>query len=175
MDNTLIQSDRLKITRTQEQDLDFALAAEYSPDNSQYVGQWKKEEHLHALNNPDILHILFETYPDRQKIGYAIIAGLQKPSKSIELMRLVIVDKGKGYGKEALNLIKDYCFQTLQAHRLWLDVRSNNPRAKHVYEQAGFIQEGVLRESVIYNGQYLSLIVMSILESEYTAPESSIL
>ncbi len=163
----MIQSNRLQIRRTTGQDINFVLEAESDSENRQYVGQWNKEEHLQALSDPDIFHILLVSRDDQQKIGYAIIAGLENSNKSIELMRLVVMEKGKGYGKEALNLIRDFCFQKLKAHRLWLDVRSNNPRAKYVYEQIGFIQEGVLRESVLYNGQFLSLIVMSILENEY--------
>ena len=95
------------------------------------------------------------------------MTGLKNPNHKIELKRLIITDKGKGYGKETLRLIKSLTFGQLGAHRLWLDVRSNNPRAKHVYESEGFVVEGILRESVYSDGQYLSLSVMSVLENEF--------
>ena len=125
------------------------------------------EEHQVALGNPNVLHLLALDKRDNRLIGFAILTGLPNPNYRIELKRLVITDKGKGYGKGTLSLIKSLTFGQLGAHRLWLDVRSNNPRARHVYESEGFVVEGILRESVYLNGQYLSLSVMSVLENEF--------
>ena len=94
------------------------------------------------------------------------MAGLQNPNHNIEFKRFVICKKGKGFGKEALRLIKEYSFNELNGHRLWLDVRSKNKRAQNVYKSQGFKEEGVLRECILYQGKYESLIVMSILEYE---------
>ena len=38
-----------------------------------------------------------------------------------------------------------------------------------LYESEGFVQEGVLRDSFWTGGVHETLVVMSILESEYTA------
>ncbi len=163
----LEQNDSVILKRTRPQDLEYVMGAERDPENSPFVGQWTFEEHHIALVNSDLLHLLALTKEDNRQIGFAILAGLQNPNRTIELKRLVVTDKGKGYGKEILRLIKALTFGPLGAHRLWLDVRSNNPRAKHVYESEGFIEEGILRESVFLNGQYLSLLLMSVLENEF--------
>ncbi|WP_315969956.1 GNAT family protein [Brevibacillus massiliensis] len=84
-------------------------------------------------------------------------------------MRIVITDKGKGYGKEATGLIQDFVFTQLKAHRLWLDVKDHNLRAIHVYESAGFQVEGKLRECIRTDDRYESLIIMGILEREYAS------
>lgn len=78
----------------------------------------------------------------------------------------MICNKGNGMGRETLRLIKKFAFEELGAHRLWLDVISKNLRAQNLYKSEGFKEEGVLRECVLYNGNYESLIVMSILENE---------
>jgi diamine N-acetyltransferase len=159
--------DLVILQRTLPQNLEYVMNSERDPENSPFVGQWTLEEHKVALGNPDLLHLIAINKRDNQLIGFAILTGLQNSNHRIELKRLVITDKGKGYGKETLRLIKSIAFRQLGAHRLWLDVRSNNPRAKHVYESEGFVVEGILRESVYLNGQYLSLSVMSILENEF--------
>ncbi len=53
--------------------------------------------------------------------------------------------------------------------RLWLDVRYKNQKAQRLYKSEGFVEEGILRECILYHGSYESLIVMSILKSEYVA------
>lgn len=74
---------------------------------------------------------------------------------------------GKGYGTEATRLILEYGFRILKLHRIELEVYDFNPRAQHVYEKVGFIKEGVRRDVLLWEGQYHSAIVMSILAHEF--------
>lgn len=74
---------------------------------------------------------------------------------------------GKGYGTEATRLILDYGFNTLNLHRIELEVYDFNPRAQHVYEKVGFVREGVRRDVLLWDGVYQSAIVMSILRDEW--------
>jgi RimJ/RimL family protein N-acetyltransferase len=82
-------------------------------------------------------------------------------------MRIVVTDKGKGYGRAAVDAIKRYTFDTLSAHRLWLDVKEHNTRARAVYEKEDFRYEGTLRECLKGPAGFESLVVMSMLEQEY--------
>lgn len=167
MRNIIDKSDNLIIRSTQENDLDFVINAEREEENAHYVGQWTKEQHLEALTQKDIMHLIIEDTSLHRAVGYVIIAGLRNPNNSIELMRIVITDKGKGFGRQTIQLIKKIAFEKLKAHRLWLDVRLDNYRAQNLYQSEGFTNEGVLRECILNNGLYESLIVMSILEMEY--------
>ena len=74
---------------------------------------------------------------------------------------------GKGYGTEATRLVIDYGFRQLNLHRIELEVYDFNPRAQHVYEKVGFVREGVRRDVLLWEGQYYSAIIMSILAHEY--------
>lgn len=95
------------------------------------------------------------------------MAGLAEANQSIEFRRIVITEKGRGYGREALRRVKSMAFGELKAHRLWLDVKEHNFRARHVYESEGFVVEGKLRECLKSEDGYESLVVMSILRDEY--------
>lgn len=162
-----VELNSIRIRNTQESDLDFVIHSERDPYNSQFVNQWTKEEHKNSLFQEDILHVIVEDTAADRPVGYGIIAGLTSLDRSIELKRIVIVEKGKGFGRETLKAVKKIAFDQLHAHRLWLDVRYKNHRAQNLYKDEGFIEEGVLRECILYDGSYESLIVMSILESEY--------
>ena len=163
------EAERIAVRYTKDKDLDYVLKAEKEEENARFVGQWSKEEHFASLKEKDILHILFEEKDSQKPVGYAILAGLAKPGGVIEFRRIVITEKGKGYGREALRLIKKIAFKQLKAHRLWLDVRELNSRAQNLYGSEGFVKEGMLRECVLTEEGYESLLIMSILENEYGA------
>jgi len=69
----------------------------------------------------------------------------------------------KGHGTEATKLMVRYGFETLNLNRIFLTVFDHNPRAMRVYEKAGFLKEGVLRQDRYVNGAYRDTIVMGIL------------
>lgn len=161
------RTERILLRSTGDQDIDFVIDLEQRPDNRLYIGQWTKEQHLHSLQEEDILHLIVEDAANNRPVGYVIMAGLIDSNHTIELRRIVISDKGKGFGRETLLLVKKIAFKQLHAHRLWLDVRLENHRAQGLYVSEGFIKEGILRECLLYQGVYESLMVMSILRSEY--------
>jgi len=157
----------IRLKPTVENDLDFVLQAENHQDNSAFIGQWTKQHHLDSLSNNDIAHFIIERITDNYFVGYTILKGLTDHNQIIELKRIVITDKGKGYGGETLRLIKKLSFEELSAHRLQLDVKEHNIRAKKLYESEGFIVEGCLRECLKTSEKWESLILMSMLRKEY--------
>lgn len=156
---------------TIEQDLAFVIAAESADDNRRFVAQWTQAQHEAALNNTDIRHMIIERLSDRMPVGYLILAGLESPHRSIELRRIVITEKRKGYGRQALRLLMKLAFEGQGAHRLWLDVKDHNTRARQLYRSEGFVEEGTLRECYKKEDEFESLVIMSMLRSEYEAKE----
>src|SRR6266498_4463340 len=140
------------------------LAAEHSEENRLFVIPWSREKHLQALSDPDLAHLIVQA---ETKIGYVILAGLLEPNQSIEFRRVVITEKGRGYGKATVGLVKELAFETYKAHRLWLDVKEQNHHARAVYEATGFTVEGTLRECLRAENGYDSLVIMSALQHEY--------
>ncbi|NMD26692.1 MAG: GNAT family N-acetyltransferase, partial [Chloroflexi bacterium] len=52
----------------------------------------------------------------------------------------------KGYGTETMRAMLRHGFETLNLHRIWLQVYANNKRGVKAYEKAGFRHEGMYRE-----------------------------
>jgi RimJ/RimL family protein N-acetyltransferase len=75
--------------------------------------------------------------------------------------------RGKGFAHEIYALIKKYCFDYLNMHRLWLSVLATNDKAINLYQQQNFIQEGRYREAIFRDGKYHDYVIMSILKSEW--------
>lgn len=157
----------IELRKTTDKDLSFVIAAEGDKENRRFITCWPEEKHRATLNDLNIQHLIIESKPNKQPVGFAILAGLQSEHRNIEFMRLVITEKGKGHGKAAVQTIKRYAFETLAAHRLWLDVKEHNTRARTLYEKENFRYEGTLRECLVGSAGFESLVVMSLLEQEY--------
>lgn len=70
--------------------------------------------------------------------------------------------RGRGLGTEATRLVVGYAFG-LGLHRVELEVYAFNPRALAVYEKAGFVREGVRRDALRWDGEWVDAIMMAVL------------
>ena len=75
----------------------------------------------------------------------------------------------QGYGSEAMQLMLKHGFETLNLHRIWLQVYDKNVRGIRAYEKTGFTVESRFREAHYQHGRYYDIIIMSILRSEWEA------
>jgi diamine N-acetyltransferase len=161
---------QIQLRSTDIADLDFVLAAESHPDNRDFISQWTRHAHEEAIASANMGHFIVEA--NGEGAGYAIVQDLQDPNQCIGITRLVITQKGNGYGKAVLRLLQKSAFEDWNAHRLWLDVKDYNQRARHVYESVGFRFEGILRECVKRGDRFESYAILSILKDEYKADSS---
>jgi RimJ/RimL family protein N-acetyltransferase len=76
---------------------------------------------------------------------------------------------GKGYGTDAVRAIVDFGFGELRLERIWLEVWTENPRARRAYEKVGFTREGTLRSDRWEDGRLTDGDLMSILRDEWQA------
>jgi RimJ/RimL family protein N-acetyltransferase len=74
---------------------------------------------------------------------------------------------GHGYGREAMALVVDYGFRMQNLRRIYLETYSNNPRAVRSYAAVGFVEEGRLREHGWNGGEYVDVVMMGLLRSEW--------
>jgi RimJ/RimL family protein N-acetyltransferase len=139
----------------------------------------------HAADGPDDTERFLEVYrlrnlqPDRldlavvdkasgECVGEVVLNEWDKGNRSCNFRTLIGPGgRDRGLGTEALRLIVGYGFEQLGLHRISLEVYAFNPRARHVYEKAGFIAEGVLREALRYEDQWIDATVMSLLDYEW--------
>ncbi len=106
---------------------------------------------------------------DLRAVGEVVINDIDHDNHSanIRISLFYEQDFNKGYGTEAMRLMVDYGFKTLNLHRIELGVYAFNPRAIRVYEKIGFKQEGILRDALYWDGEYVDEITMSILAHEW--------
>lgn len=167
MRNILIECDDIMLCTTELVDLDVIISIERDKKNKHYIYQWSMEQHYRKIIAEDWMHIVIIRKDTQTIIGYILLEGIQSEHDTIELTRMTIQEKGKGYGRKALKLIKSLCFETFGCHRLWLDVFEDNKNAISLYETEDFLYEGTFRECKKHEDKYYSMHIMSILKHEY--------
>ena len=125
------------------------------------------DKHNAVRNAGSAKPFIVETADGEDKIGFLIISGLANPFAEIEFMRIIMDVKGKGYGREALKMMKNWAFEDLKMHRAWLDAKVDNKRAINLYKDEGFVEEGIIRECIKTGDVYESLMILGILAKEY--------
>jgi RimJ/RimL family protein N-acetyltransferase len=149
------------------------------------------------FNNPELRKFLLVNFPITKELEKEILEKMLKDENSVVLsivakendklignIGLLQIDKvhrkadfgiaigeveyvSKGYGTEAMKLIINYGFKTLNLHRIELFVHEFNERAIEAYKKVGFIEEGRKREAFYSDGKYYDEIIMSILKEEW--------
>jgi diamine N-acetyltransferase len=163
---------RVRLRPTMSSDLDYVVSLEEAGENAPYITPWERTQHEAAIRFPDFRHFIVEAGPELNAVGFLILIGCRSQQQSLELKRMVINDKGAGFGRAALRVAKKVAFDDLGAHRFWLDVKKRNTRAKALYDSEGFVVEGELREAVKTSEGFESLIVMSMLRTEFIGRRS---
>ena len=111
-------------------------------------------------------------------IGTVSLENINYINRSAKLGIFIGEEKhrGKGIGKEAIQLILDYGFHYLNLNSIQLSVFAFNERAIACYKKCGFKEVGRLREAYYLNGKYYEYylngkyydkILMDILKSEF--------
>ncbi|HUA27714.1 MAG TPA: GNAT family protein [Streptosporangiaceae bacterium] len=105
--------------------------------------------------------------PTGNCVGEAVLNDYDPGNASCNF-RTLIGPRGRdrGLGTEATRLIVGYGLTVLGLHRIELMVYAFNPRARRVYEKAGFRVEGTARDALRFDDGWVDAIYMSILSTD---------
>ncbi|MCL2843972.1 MAG: UDP-4-amino-4,6-dideoxy-N-acetyl-beta-L-altrosamine N-acetyltransferase [Chitinivibrionia bacterium] len=73
---------------------------------------------------------------------------------------------GKGLSYLATIEILRIAFEELNLHRIYLRVFPDNIPAIKTYEKAGFVKEGILRDTVFVDGKFRDMLLMAVVNSK---------
>ena len=177
MTSTVLVTRDLIIRKTAFDDLEQFYLWEQKPEVTEFFsikeGQSRAEVYHKFFADEDDpaaeqFTILLKDRAGASVIGRVVLADII-PGWKAELWRIYIGDtalRGKGYGRQAMEAMMEYCFKELKLERLYLDHYTGNP-AGFLYENLGFQREGVLRRNCRKNGVLYDVHLMSMLREEY--------
>lgn len=167
----VFRTPRLVAAKARPEDLDYIMAMESDPANSRFIWSGSRDQHMEEIESERDHLLIF--YRDGEKVGYCL--SEVHPFNVFELRRIAMSEKHRGYGREAILGMFGFAFDTLGAHRLWLDVYPDNVVGIALYESLGMHRDGELRDSYLSDeGEYRNQIIYSLLEDEWQKMQKNI-
>ncbi len=71
----------------------------------------------------------------------------------------------KGYGTEAIGEITRYGLEVMELHRIYAHTSHENHGSRRMLERAGYLQEGLLNDHVIYDGTFQDMLLYAIVKT----------
>ncbi|MDQ0256309.1 RimJ/RimL family protein N-acetyltransferase [Evansella vedderi] len=153
-------------------------------DSPEFLMQWSGPHFQYPLNEEQLENYLKDANKENAHelvysvvyketgnvIGHISLGKIDRENKSARIGKVLVGDekvRGKGVGQHMITEMLKLAFDELKLHRVSLGVFDFNTSAIACYEKAGFVKEGLLRESRKMGDHYWSLWEMSILENEW--------
>lgn len=141
------------VPNTHARTIDYVKSVQGSNSTMAFAVRWK--------NNDD-------------HIGNGSIQKIDWINRSAELA-ILIGEKdawNKGVATEVYRLLIRYGFMVLNLNRISSAQTCRNAAMVKVCEKAGMIKEGLLREALFKNGEYLDVAVHALLLKDYEKPQN---
>ncbi|MFD9112515.1 GNAT family N-acetyltransferase [Streptomyces bottropensis] len=121
-------------------------------------------------DHPDRLDLAVVDRASGELVGEVVLNDWDEANRSC-CFRILIGPGGRdrGLGTEAVRLMVGHAFEEVGLHRVSLYVFTHNPRARRAYEKAGFVAEGIERQTLWQDGKWIDAVRMSVLAPEWAA------
>ena len=175
----MLNGDKIRLRAVERSDLPRFVAWLNDPEVRQGISIYQpmsqaQEEGWYesTLKQPvqeQPLAIEIDTPQGWTAIGNISLMNLNWHARSAEV-GIFIGEKqhwSQGYGRKAMELMLEHAFLSINLYRIFLRVFETNPRAIRSYEKAGFVHEGRMRSAHFQNGQYIDVLLLSVLRTEW--------
>jgi ribosomal-protein-alanine N-acetyltransferase len=178
MKNPFLVGNKIYISPLSEKDIsdnyvDWLNDKEVCKDNSHATFPNTKTKALAYIeslgNSKDEIAFAIRWKKNDIHIGNIAIKKIDRINRSAELA-IIIGNKNywnKGVGSEAYKLLIEYGFDTLNLNRISSGQTISNTGMIRVCKKLGMKKEGILREVLFKNGEYLDAVIYSILKKDY--------
>jgi RimJ/RimL family protein N-acetyltransferase len=130
------------------------------------------EQYIENANHDDSERLVYKVIDTETEevVGHISLGKIDRKNKSARVGKVLVGEskaRSKGIGQQMIKEILKIAFDELHLHRVTLGVFDFNAPAIRCYEKAGFVKEGLHRDTNKIGDEYWSLWEMSILEDEW--------
>jgi len=173
----IIKSKRLFFKKVAKKDLGYIKNWRNSKGvwefNSQYtlLNQLNQKLWYDEINSKTSHQIMFTIFNFKNKtpIGICGFRYFDSKNKSADVSILLGTEKyrGRKLGTEALDLLVNFGFNSLNLHHISARIFSNNYRSIKVFENMNFKLDATLRDCIWRCGKWWNIYSYSLLSHEY--------
>lgn len=161
-----LETERLSLQEFNHQDAADLFRIRTNETFMLYMGLYPMKEVVEAERH---IHMLLDTYTQKKGIAWKITEKVSgemvgyigffdlddRHSRAEVGFGIALEHQNKGFAKEALDHIVDYCFKELNIHSLMTEIDPRNTACTRLVEKCGFQKEGLFRENFYFDGEFL--------------------
>jgi RimJ/RimL family protein N-acetyltransferase len=170
----ILETQRLLLKPVEVEDLKFLLDLRWEQEVMNYlihdpISHKDQIDWFNKIKKTDLVLSIFAKEDNNLKIIgtiglYEMNARHQRASWRI---RIDPKQQGKGIATEAINLILDYGFNTLNLNKIISDSFVDNVAIVNLTTKLGFKQEGLLIGHYFHNGEFRDAIQFGLLRKDF--------
>ena len=154
----------------------------FTPADFQQLIDWINSEELltkwsgtlfsYPLTFESMKWYINDTNVVNETVGHISLGGLSWKNRSARISRVLVgktSEQRRGICQHMTKAVLKIGFEELGLHRIGLGVYENNPGAIQCYKKCGLKIEGVSKDILWFNNEFLSMVEMAILEDEWKA------
>lgn len=137
-----------------------------------YQELFTRESHESWIRNKvetgDVVQMIICDIATDMPLGSVYIRDIDRKHKKAEYGIFIgeASARGRGVGTATARLMLRYCFEEEGLHRVYLRALSGNEAAIRSYEKAGFVKEGLLKDDVCIDGNFVDIVWMAAVAEE---------
>lgn len=171
-----LKGENINLRALEPEDLDFLFEVENTEDNweisttstpySRYIlKQYLDNSHKDIYEAKQLRLMICKNREDR--VGLIDIFDFEPKHRRAAVGILICGKENRqnGYGTQALELVKKYCFSHLGLHQLYAGVGMDNLPSRKLFEKGGFLQTGIKRDWNYVNGKYKDELVYQLIRN----------
>jgi RimJ/RimL family protein N-acetyltransferase len=171
----MIESSRLLISLMAASDCEEARILHNNPDTLKWLSDTRivssddqKSWFASLQSSKTSKRYIARTKADSKLIGVFRFDRYDNENMSVEVgLDIESTSRRQGYAREIYRVLLPHFFDDLSLNRLSLLTLESNLAAINLYESLGFKREGILRQALRRNSQYLNAYQYSLLASEF--------
>ena len=166
---TAINKEDLATLAQWGEDAYFTRRLDAVPAMPKAEKQWEKWLEKEVYDSHTSYTFAIRLLDQKEMIGLAMFEGILWNQRN-GWLAIGIGDarnRGKGYGREAIELLMRFGFYELNLHRIQLTVFSYNHWAIKLYESLGYQREGTFREHLQRDGVWYDMYLYGLLRQEW--------
>ena len=133
----MVSDGVIYVYNTKPNELSTIHRMEQDTDTAEFIVPYRLARHESEYAKDNVYYKSIYG-PPGELIGFAILA-LNDNGTTMEFRRLMISEKGKGFGSRAVALMDTVAKEEFHCRRIWLDVFEFNTRGQHVYTKLGYV------------------------------------
>ena len=170
----ILETQRLLLKPIEVEDLKFLLNLRWEQEVMNYlihdpISFKNQTDWFNNIKKTDLaLSIFVKEDNDLKIIGTVGLYEMNaRHQRAIWRIRLDPSQQGKGFATEAINLILDYGFNTLNLHKIISDSFADNAAIVNLTLKLGFKQEGLLVGHYFHKGEFRDAIQFGLLRKDF--------